>query len=172
MKEVLKIFLITIVAVFIILFLGYCFLNLLWEKDFNKFNYDSAKKETTQYLKENRKELESIANELYKSKSSKKRPYKYIRYSSYCDYTEYDSSLEKSEYVQFDMDAQGFLGGQYYGLIYSKDKNIYDGKELFIYDENKKTDDGNNIFIREKISDNWYYYYDDYDGKVDPKKIK
>ncbi len=171
MKEVLKIFLITIVAVFITLLLGYCFLNLLWEKDFNKFNYNSAKKETTQYLKENRKELESIASDLYKSKSSKKRPCKYISYSSYKNRAEF-SFLKKSEYIQFDMDAQGFLGGQYYGLIYSQDKNIYDGKDLFIYDENKETDDGNNIFIREKISDNWFYYYNDFDGKVDTNKIK
>lgn len=36
-----------------------------------------------------------------------------------------------------------------------------------IYDEKETTGEGNNIFIREKIKDNWYFYYDDYDGTVD-----
>lgn len=70
------------------------------------------------------------------------------------------------------MDAQGFLGGQYYGLIYSKDENIYNGKDLFIYDENKETGEGNNIFIRKKILDNWFFYYNDWDGKVKIDNIK
>ena len=56
------------------------------------------------------------------------------------------------------------LGGQYYGLIYSQ--NNHDGLI-----KNKEIG-GNNIFIRQKITDNWYFYYDDYDGKVDVKKIK
>ena len=60
------------------------------------------------------------------------------------------------------------LGGQYYGLIYIKEYN----DELIIYDEFKETGTGNNIFIRKKIKDNWYIYYDDFDGKVDIKKIK
>lgn len=171
--------LLSLIILFVVILVGYLCLRVFciakrafFKSEFEKFTYDSAKKETIHYLEENKKELESIADELYKSKSSKERPYKYISYSSYCDYTKYDFSLEKSEYVQFDMDAQGFLGGQYYGLIYSKDKNIYDNKDLFIYDENKETDEGNNIFIRQKISDNWYYYYDDYDGKVQIKNIK
>ena len=59
------------------------------------------------------------------------------------------------------------LGGQYYGLIYIKDKF----EELIIYD-GTKLENGNNIFIREKLKDNWYFYYDDYDGKVNIDKIR
>ena len=43
-------------------------------------------------------------------------------------------------------------------------------KEL--YDEYKETGSGNNIFIVEKIKDNWYFYYQDWDGKVDITKIE
>lgn len=63
------------------------------------------------------------------------------------------------------------LGGQYYGLIYSTEKNFFDSRSLIIYDEHKETCDGNNIFIRQKIKKNRYFYYDDYDGKVDTSKI-
>ena len=59
------------------------------------------------------------------------------------------------------------LGGQYYGLIYIQDK--FD--ELITYD-GTKLENENNIFIREKLKDNWYFYYDDYDGKVNIDKIR
>ena len=60
------------------------------------------------------------------------------------------------------------LGGQYYGLIYAKESK----ENLFIYDEKEETKQGNNVFIRQKIKDNWYFYYEDYDGKVNINKIK
>lgn len=171
MKITLKFFLITIVIISTILFFGYCILNLLLEEDFNRFNYTSSKKETVKFLRTNKKQLEAISNELYKNKNLKSKPYKNIRYSTYHDDSDFFFS-KKAKYIQFDMDAQGFLGGQYYGLIYSKDKNIYDDKDLFIYDENKETGKGNNIFIRQKIVNHWYFYYNDYDGKVNIKEIK
>ena len=170
--------LLSILILFAVILVGYlCFQVLciaeraFYKSEFDKFNYDSSKKEATHYLKENRKKMEKIANEMYKSKSSKKKPYKYIRYVSYENRAEF-TFLQKSEYIQFDMDAQGFLGGQYYGLIYSKNENIYNGKDLFIYDEHEETGEGNNIFIRKRIDDDWYFYYNDWDGKVDIKVIK
>ena len=170
MKKIFKIFVITVVAILIILFFWYCFLNLVWKKDFNRFDYDKSKKELMEFFKTNKKELEIIAEELYEKKTSKNNPYENIRYATYKNDSEF-SFLKKSEYIQFDIDAQGMLGGQYYGLIYIKD-DIYNSDDLFIYDENKETSKGNNIFIREKIANHWYYYYDDYDGKVNIKEIK
>lgn len=170
MKKTFKIFLITIVAIFIILFFGYCILNLLWKTDFNRFDYNKSKKESVEFFKINKKELRIIAEKLYEKKTSKNKPYENIGYATYKNNSDF-SFLKKSEYVQFDIDAQGMLGGQYYGLIYIRD-DIYDNKDLFIYDENKETSNGNNIFIREKITKHWYFYYDDYDGKVNISKIK
>lgn len=58
MKKIFKIFVITVVAILIILFFGYCILNLLWKKDFNRFDYDKSKKELMEFFKTNKKELE------------------------------------------------------------------------------------------------------------------
>lgn len=166
-----KIILMTVVGIFIILSTSYGILNLWLNKDSQRFNVQSAKKEVIQYLKQNKKELEKIAKELYEEKTSKKSPYPKISYSQYKNDTDL-SFLEKLEYIQFDVDAQGFLGGQYYGLIYSKDDHINDRKDMFIYEQYKEEKEGNNIFIREKIDEYWFYYYNDYDGKVDIEKIK
>lgn len=162
MKRIIIWILGTLLIVVIIIFCGYLSLLKLYKTDFDRFTYDSGKREIIKYLKENKSQLESIAIELYESKSSNDSPYKKISYASYCK----NNSLEKSSFVKFNFDSQGFLGGQYYGLIYSQGGNIYDGKDIIIYDEKKETGEGNNIFIREKIADNWYYYYDDYDGKI------
>ena len=56
------------------------------------------------------------------------------------------------------------LGGQYWGIIYAPNDDLLDGNTSSIYNEKEET--GNNIFIKEKIRDFWYFYYDDYDGKV------
>lgn len=146
--------------------------KLFYKSDYDKFDFNSAKEETILYLKENKKELENIADELYKSKATRNNPYKNISYASYHNYPKNNNSLENTEYIIFDLDSQGMLGGQYYGLIYSKNKNIYNGNSLTIYDENKETGNGNNIEIRKKIDDNWFFYYDDYDGKVQINSIK
>ena len=107
--------------------------------------------------------MKKIAEEVYEDKSSIENPLENIRYAGY--YYDYNLNFKSKEaYIKFDIDAQGMLCGQYYGLIYSK--NNHD--ELI---KNKEIG-GNNIFIRQKIKDNWYFYYDDYDGKVDVKKIK
>lgn len=153
-----------------LLFIIIISLFFVFNKDFAKFSYNSAKDNVIKYLDVNEKELIKIANNLYKDKSSKKNPYKGITYASYNEVAEINKWNEKN-YVKFDLDAQGMLGGQYYGLIYSTEKNFFDSRSLIIYDEHKETGDGNNIFIRQKIKKNWYFYYDDYDGIVDTSKI-
>lgn len=160
-----------ILIILIIVISGYLVFKIIDKDDTERFTYDSGKIEIIKYLDNNKSELESIVKELYRSKSSLDNPNKNISYVSYRDNNGL-SYLEKNPCVQFDFDAQGMLGGQYYGLIYSQESNIYDGKDLFIYNEKKETGEGNNIFIREKILDNWYYYYDDYDGKVDLENLK
>ena len=148
------------------LFLIKLAINKSWEKEFNRFNYDKALKTTTKFLNENENELKTIVDKLYESKSLIQNPLKNIENSSY-EYDKYFDYKNEIEYIKFDIDAQGITGGQSYGIIYSKDNN----EDLIIYDEiERKT--GNNIFIRKRIKDNWYFYYDDYDGKVDIDKIR
>lgn len=158
-----NIFLLMFLIIIIGLLLIELTLNNYYNKDFNKFNYNKAQQTTIKYLNKNENELKKIVDELYINREPIQKPYKSISYVSYTD----GGGLSQ-EYIKFDMDAQGMLGGQYYGLIYSKK----DDEDLIIYDEFKETGKGNNIFIRQKIKDNWYFYYDDYDGKVDADKIR
>ena len=160
-KEAFKIIGLSILVSIPIVVIIIITLNSLYNNDFNKFTYQSSKEIAIKFLNENKNELEKTAKAVQESKVSKKDPLKNIYYVSYDE-----------EYIQFDMDAQGMLGGQYYGLIYSINDNINGSEKIKIYDEYKETGSGNNIIIREKICDNWYFYYDDYDGKVDTSKIK
>ena len=169
-KTILIIYLFVLIPTIIILLLS-GFLDTIWKLDYGKFDYNSSIISATEYLNKNEEELLKIANELYDNKSSKKYPYKGIIYSAYESNPEISNWNEKN-YIKFDLDAQGALGGQYYGLIYSTESNFFDNQKLIIYDELKETNKGNNIFIRKKIKENWYFYYNDWDGKVNTSKIK
>lgn len=171
-KKKIKLSIIFAISLFSILLILIYLYNLNKNIISNKFNYESAKNYTTNFLKNNKQELEKIAKKIYIEKPTKfiDKPYKKVSTASYHNYDEI-GIFEKDSYIKFDIDSQSMLGGQYYGLIYSYNNDIYN-TNIFIYDENKETNEGNNIFIREKISNNWYFYYDDYDGKLDIKSIK
>lgn len=130
----------------------------------NKNDYKKAKNECISFLNENLEELTSIVEERISSKLDKYEKYKDTSYDYHKDYL-------SREYIQFDIGAQGMLGGQYWGIIYSLD-DLLEGKDIEIYDEKEYTGEGNNIFIKEKIKDNWYFYYNDFDGHIDINKIK
>lgn len=161
-KKIMIIFLIMFLIIIIGLLLIKLALNSYYNKEFNKFDYNKAKQNTIKLLNE-KEELKKIVNELYESKTSVQKPLENIKTSSY-RYDKYFNYNNKVEYIKFYIDAQGILGGQEYGLIYIKEND----EEFITYHERY----GNNIFIREKIKDNWYFYYDDYDGKVDINKIR
>ena len=161
-------FITMIVEIAILFILMGVVLEFLWQKKFNTFNYESAKEYTIEYLSENESDLELIVDELYRSKQFVKNPHSGVSRATY--YNDIYFNLKNDvEYVVFDLDSQGgALGGQSYGLIYSNDVS----ENLIIYDESKYEENGNNIFIKKKIKDNWYFYYKDYDGKVDIDKIR
>lgn len=154
-----------IISIIVIVLIGFFLISFI--TDSNEFEYDEAKKTTQNYLNKNENKLIELVNNLYESKTSKKNPLKTVNYAAYENNDDFDFK-NKKEYIKIDLDSQGMLGGQYYGLIYSKESN----DDFIVYDEKKETNKGNNIFIRQKIEDNWYFYYEDYDGKVDINKIK
>lgn len=88
----------------LLLFIIIISLFFVFNKDFAKFGYNSAKDNIIKYLDVNGKELIKIANNLYKDKSSKKNPYKGIIYVSYNDKSEINKWNEKN-YIKFDLDA-------------------------------------------------------------------
>ena len=162
-KKIKTIIIIQFIIIIISVLLIKVFMDIRLKKENDKFDYENAKTTTIRYLNTNEKELKKIVDELYNNKSSVEKPLKKIIYASYY-YDDYFNFKKEEEYVKLDIDAKGMLGGQYYGLIYSKNNN----EELI---KNKETR-GNNIFIRQKIKDNWYFYYNDYDGKININKIK
>lgn len=162
MKKSLFVYLILAVIILLIGILAFSFLI-----DKREFDYQEAEEEANYYLKKNEKQLMELVSELYVTKSSKKDSIKGISYASYVDRDDFDFKNE-IEYIKIDLDSQGMLGGQYYGLIYTKDSK----ESLIVYDENEETKKGNNVFIRKKIKDNWYFYYEDYDGKININTIE
>ena len=113
-----NIFLLMFLIIIIGLLLIKLVLNSYYNKEFNKFNYNSAKQSTIRLLNKNENELNKIVKELYVSGESTQKPSKFINYAGYY----YDTGLDLENdiiYIKFDIDAQGMLGGQKYGLIYS-----------------------------------------------------
>ena len=53
-----------IVVIAILFILMGVVLEFLWQKNFNKFNYESAKEYTIEYLSENESDLELIVDEV------------------------------------------------------------------------------------------------------------
>ncbi|MBR7133317.1 MAG: hypothetical protein IKD04_07265 [Clostridia bacterium] len=126
---------------------------------FGEHTYQSAKDFSEAFLKHNQKELECIAQDILKDKQTSISEYK-IAYE-----IKYD---EHEEAVNFEIGSQGMLGGQYWRLVYTEKGNYRGKTEKYTYYE----EDGNNIAFAEKINENWYFYWIDYDGREDLSNIK
>lgn len=153
-----KVFVLPYIIIFIVLSLVIYFLF------FKPTHYETVRKESIEFLENNYIDLTKLCENLILEKGNKSTKYE-GRYVAY-------SYLDGKEYVTVEIGAQGFLGGQYWGVIYSPNEDYLNGKNIEIYDEYKLTGDGNNIVIYEKIKNKWYFFYKDYDGKVDTSKIK
>ena len=118
-KKIVFSFFIIFLIIIIGLLLIKIILNSFYNKEFNKFDYDKAKKTTIKYLNKNEEQLKKIVDELYENKSSIETPLENIIHARYY-YDDNFNFKNDEEYVKLDIDAQGMLGGQYYGLIYAK----------------------------------------------------
>lgn len=124
-----------------------------------KYNFNTAKTEIINYLEDNINSLESRCNVVLEYKPEKCVIYDEL---AYCYH-----NVDGKEDIEIDINSQGFLGGQYWGITYSKD-DLLDGDDISI----EKSESGNNIFIRQKIKENWYFHYYDYDGQENMDDIK
>lgn len=152
-----KIIILMSIVLFILIIVTTSFLYEMSNSD-----YEKARKETFHFLEKNITELEMISKECLYEKNRKTDEFKNKEY--------YFVKKGEKEYAVINIDAQGMLGGQYCDLIYCEDDYL-DGNTIDIYDEYKETGSGNNIFIVEKIKDNWYFSYQDWDGKVDITEV-
>jgi len=110
--------------------------------------YSSAKKECEKVLDKYQVQMEEIAVDSLKTNNS----------GDFRDY--FYSCYQEEGFVKFDIDAQGFLGGQYWELVYTEDGTLYGEPESYLYEETN----GNNIVRAEKINEHWWYLWTDYDG--------
>ncbi len=126
---------------------------------FGEHTYQSAKDFSESFLKHNQEELEDIAQDILKAKKTSISEYK----KAY--EIKYD---EHEEAVNFEIGSQGLLGGQYWRLVYTEKGNYRGETDKYTYYE----EDGNNIAFAEKLNENWYFYWIDYDGREDLSNIK
>ncbi len=129
--------------------------------------YLEAEKYSVNYLNSNIEQLTKTAKNVIKDKPEKgynHNSFKEIYYISYGG-----SSIDvNGNYASFHFKDDGFVHDVNWGLIYSP-SNTYEGEEQIYIDR----DSGhNNIFIRKKIRDNWFFYYDDFDGTTDLNDVK
>lgn len=141
-----------------------------WYLENDSSDYDGALEDATTFLKENEKELNELARNYLDNHNFESREFKIVKSIKYSNIESINE--ESLENVVFDCDAQGMLGGQYWGLMYIPSDQYLGEKDLYVYDEKEIEREGNNIFIRKRIKKNWFFYYNDWDGKVDLKQVK
>ncbi len=144
-KKIIVISIICIVIISVLTITLGLFVNSILPKTFS-----SAKNECVKILDKHQTEMEQIAVDSLESSKN---------VSGHFEEYYYSSNIEES-FVSFDIDAQGFLGGQYLELVYTKDGTFYGETESYLYEETN----GNNIVRAEKINEHWWYLWTDYDG--------
>ena len=134
------------VLAFLVITIGLYFLiNSILPK-----TYSTAKIECEKILFKYYTEMDEIANDLLKSETVEHGPFNEWFYIYY----------PEENFVKFELDGQGMLGGQYWDLVYTKDGTYYGEKNMYLYEEA----DGNNIIKAERIDEHWWYVWTDYDG--------
>ena len=156
-KKKSKIIVSVVFSLIVVIIVGFVFLP--FDSAFGEHTYQSAKDLSESFLKHNQEELENIAQEALKTKQPSMNEYK----KAY--EIKYD---ENEEAVNFEIGSQGMLGGQYWRIVYTEKGNYRGEVEKYTYYE----ENGNNIAFAEKISENWYFYWIDYDGREDLSNIK
>ncbi len=112
--------------------------------------YSSAKKECEKILEKHQTEMEKIAADSLDAEKNVSGHFRDFYYSCH----------QNEGYVSFDIDAQGFLGGQYWELVYTQDGTFYGETETYLY----KQFGGNDIKKAERLDEHWWYLWTDYDG--------
>jgi len=155
------------IVVILISFSGVCMcLHILFGlDDRKKIDYKASEKKTIEFLNNNIYELNNLAQKYLKNHNLESQKYKMIQSIKY-------DKDEDVEYVQFEYNSQGILGAKDWGLLYIPDNHYLGKKDLYIYDEYQERGTGNNIVIRKKLKENWFFYYVDWDGDVKLSDVK
>lgn len=154
----------------IIIFVFFVFLTIITSiSKLNKIDYIKAKNQCEEILDNDIYQMTKLSNEYLNNKILDVNEYKKFEIIYHNKEWILGNDME---YVEFKINQQGMLGGQYWGLLYIPSNEYLGESELYIYNEKNVKNSGNNIFVRKKLKDNWFFYYDDFDGIVDLKTIK
>ena len=132
-------------------------------------SYSEAEEYSVNYLNSNVEQLTKIAKEVIKEKSDDGFPTEIseIRSIYYGD----SDVISNSDYVTFNFYDNGFYHDVDWGLIYSPSNKFEGENKLYTYDQSINDTKGNNVYVRKKIKDNWFFYYSDYDGDTNLSEI-
>lgn len=111
--------------------------------------YSTAREACEEFLRDNRERIELLAKDAAAARSTEIKTV--LDHSYYCG---------SDGYVHFEIGAQGMLGGQYWSLVYTPNGSFCGETETYTFREA----DGNNIVKAEKLADNWWYRWEDFDG--------
>lgn len=132
----------------------FLFLLLPFSGYSNETDYASAKANVEKFLDANSVELEEIATQTLEDQAVSTSEFKDISYITFD---------ESNNMVIFEIGSQGMLGGQYWSLVYCKDGTFHGEFELYTYNQ----PGGNNLVLAEKLQENWFFCWEDYDGRED-----
>lgn len=164
---------IAFLLIFIILFFAIAsviiFLNISGGIFKSRKSYSEAEEYSINYLNSNAKQLTKIAKEVIKERSDDGFSTKIseIRSIYYGD----SDVISNGDYVTFNFYDNGFYHDVDWGLIYSPSNKFEGEDELYTYDQSINDTKGNNVYVRKKIKDNWFFYYSDYDGDTNLNEI-
>lgn len=150
----ISLYIIVFLTIFLIIYLS---IKGTHNEIIKKYNYDSLKEETIEYLNDNNKELQENCNNVLKEKPHSCREHNDL---IYCYGTDDKVSVMFYKYGKY-KDNKNYVGEQDWGLEYSK-KDLLNGKNIYVWNEYRETGHGNNIIVKTRIKDNWYFYYIDY----------
>jgi hypothetical protein len=134
-----------------------------------KKDYEQAKSHTIMFITDYKDDIETVKNDVVDNKSADNTSLEGVRYISY-------EAYEDGIFIFFDYDGQGMLGGQYWGFYYSSNdiprvQYDYQGKIALAQAGEKGCyywwdEIGSNLYATERIEENWFFYYMDYDNNM------
>ena len=166
MKKYLLIPVLTGIGIVSLLFVLFLFVLWPFRGIGGKTDYSMAKTKCIEIFENRKEKFFSAKNSIIDNGTTEGVKIKKVESLSYNQY-------DATKIIEFHIGSQGMLGGQYWGIYYiSDDMPIIDTLDSYdlltdgpyggSYYYQKPN--GNDFYATERIEENWYFFYMDYDG--------
>ena len=122
------------------------------------YSYRVLRGKSREFLSLNCEDLDKLSKNYFNDLDNTKLKYENI--SS----IKYEKNLNGDEYLKMNLGSKNLFGSKEWGLLYIP-SNTYYGNTYYIYDEDSETGKGNDLYVVEKLKDNWFFYFNDYSGR-------